>query len=72
MPAEGYMTKMQVLETVRERTGYGRRVVERKLEQMEASGEIRPIPDPGRLYGKLFSKPDIERVVAALTPPPVE
>jgi DNA-binding MarR family transcriptional regulator len=69
MPKAGYMTKTKAMEYVQEHTGYGRRAVERKIEDMEAKGLITLIPDPGHPFAKLLSDTDVEKLVAALTLP---
>ena len=63
------MTKTKAMEHIQEQTGYGRRAVERKIEDMEAKGQITLIPDPGHPFAKLLSEADVEKVVAALTLP---
>jgi biotin operon repressor len=70
MPAPGYMTKTQAVEHVRERTGYGRRAVENKVDELERAGIIKFIPDPGHRFAQLISNNDVEKLVEALTVPP--
>jgi hypothetical protein len=68
MPA-GFVTKTVAVNYIGQRTGYGRRVVERKLEEMQQVGDITFVPDPGRIGVLLLSQDDVEKVVAALTIP---
>ena len=69
MPA-GYVTKTVAVNYIGQRTGYGRCVVERKVEDMAQAGEIMFVPDPGRATVTLISQDDIEKVISALTLPP--
>ncbi len=69
MPA-GYVTKTIAVNYIGQRTGYGRRVVERKIDEMAQSGDIIFVPDPGRASVTLLSQDDIDKVISALTLPP--
>jgi len=69
MPA-GFVTKSVAVNYIGQRTGYGRRVVERKLEEMAQAQQIAFVPDPGRIGVQLLSEGDVEKVVAALSLPP--
>lgn len=66
----GYVSKTLAVEQVRQRTGYGRRTVERKIEEMAEAGLVKLIPDPGQPAYKVISQADVEKVVEALTLPP--
>jgi hypothetical protein len=67
---EGYFTKTAAYEYIRERTGYGRLVIDNKMDELEAEGTIRFIDNPGNRQSKLISRNDVEKVVKALTVPP--
>ncbi len=71
MPAPGYMTKSQMFEYIREKTGYGRRAVEKKLDELEREGTVTVYTDPGNPLIRLISQPDVEKIIAALSLPPV-
>jgi biotin operon repressor len=70
MPAPGYMNKSQMFEYIREKTGYGRRAVEKKLEDLEREGAVTVHDDPGNSLIKLISQGDVEKIIAALSLPP--
>ncbi len=73
MPApEGYVTKMAAITMIRQRTGYGRFVIEKKMAELEAAGNIRFHDNPGNERSKVISKLDVEKIVAALSLPPPE
>lgn len=62
------MLKTQaVLETI-QRTGAGRFIVEKRMTEMESSGEIKFVDDPRDSRKKLISRADVEAVIKALTP----
>ena len=65
----GYRTKTQVFEYVREKTGYGRRVVEKKMDELAREGTIKLIPDPGNKLAILTSDADVEKIIQALSLP---
>lgn len=64
---EGYINKTAAIDQIRKRTGYGRLVVERKVDELERNGIIRIYPDPGRKGILLLSLDDIEKIVQTLT-----
>lgn len=70
MPTPGYMTKTQVFEYIREKTGYGRRAVEKKMDELEREGAIKIYQDPGNPVTRLISQGDVEKIIATLTLPP--
>ncbi len=72
MPTPGYITKNQAIADIQSATGYGRRAALRKIDDMASAGEITLIPDPGNSHATLISKPDVQKVIAAMTLPPVE
>jgi histidinol-phosphate/aromatic aminotransferase/cobyric acid decarboxylase-like protein len=68
----GYLTKNKAAEYIMQHTVFGRRSALRKIEEMASKGEITIHPNPGNPQATLISMPDVEKVVAALTMPPVE
>ncbi len=64
--ATQYMTKMQAIAAIGIETGYGRRVIEQKLDELAADGKIVIEPDP--IYKRQFriSRADVDIVVQAL------
>jgi len=63
-----YMLKTQAVLEVMQRTGAGRFIVEKRMSEMESSGQIRFADDPRDSRKKLLSRNDLELVVRALTP----
>lgn len=63
------MTKTGAVSYISQVTGYGRRAVENKMEELERAGAITFYPDPGRKNTMLISRQDIEKVVQALQKP---
>jgi hypothetical protein len=63
-----YMLKTQAVTEVMQRTGAGRFIVEKRMAEMESSGQIRFADDPRDSRKKLISKEDVEQVIRALTP----
>lgn len=63
-----YILKTQAVVEVMQRTGAGRFIVEKRMTEMESSGQIRFLEDPRDSRKKLISKVDVEAVVSALTP----
>lgn len=70
MPDDGYMSKGEAMEYVREKTGYGRRVIERVMSELEEAGAIHFYPDPGHLQTRIIHIHDVERIIVALRRPP--
>ena len=66
----GYLTKTLAVQYISQRTRYGRRVVERKIEEMEQAKEITYVPDPGRVGVTWLSQVDVDKVISALSLPP--
>jgi hypothetical protein len=70
---EGTMSTQYILKTaavmeVMQRTGAGRFIVEKRMAEMESSGQIRFSEDPRDSRKKLISREHVEAVVRALTP----
>ncbi len=63
-----YMLKTQAVLEVMQRTGAGRFIVEKRMSELESSGQIRFIDDPRDSRKKLISREHVEAVVHALTP----
>ncbi len=64
--AQQYYTKMQAITVIGIETGYGRRVIEAKLDELAAEGKITVEPDP--IYKRQFriSRADVDIVIKAL------
>lgn len=62
-----YTAKTAAVLEIMQRTGVGRFVIERKMNEMEGSGQITFIDDPRDIRKKLISRNDLEAVVQALS-----
>lgn len=62
------MPKTQAVLEIMQRTGVGRFGVERKINEMEITGQIRFLDDPRDIRKKMISREHVEAVVQALTP----
>ena len=62
-----YIAKTQAVLEIMQRTGYGRFVIERKMNEMVGAGLIRFVDDPADIRKKLISRQDVEGVIQALT-----
>jgi hypothetical protein len=62
-----YILKTQAVLEVMQRTGAGRFIVEKRMAEMESSGQIKFVEDPRDSRKKLISGSDVEKVVQALT-----
>ena len=62
-----YIPKTQAIIEIMQRTGAGRFVIEKKINEMEGAGLLRFIDDPRDSRKKLMSKADQEKVTQALT-----
>jgi len=63
-----FLLKTQAVAEVMQRTGAGRFIVEKRMAEMESSGQIRFVDDPRDSRKKLISQDDLEKVVKVLTP----
>jgi len=63
-----FIPKTQAVFEIMQRTGVGRFVVEKKMNEMEGSGQIRFIDDPRDDRKKLISREHVEAIVSVLTP----
>jgi transposase len=63
-----YVGKTAAVLEIMQRTGVGRFVIERKMNEMEGAGQIRFVDDPRDIRKKLISKEHVEEVVRALSP----
>ena len=67
MAAE-YLSKTRAIILISAQTGYGRRVIENKMNELSAQGLIALIPDPGDKRAQLIKRAEVEIVIRALTP----
>lgn len=63
-----YVLKTQAVLEVMQRTGAGRFIVEKRMSELESSGQIRFVDDPRDSRKKLISRQDVDTVAQALTP----
>jgi hypothetical protein len=67
---DDYLTKGAAIMLIRERTGFGRFVVEKKMTELEIAKAIRFLEHPGNERSKLIRMRDVEKIIAALSLPP--
>jgi hypothetical protein len=65
--AHAYLTKGQAMTEIMQATGYGRQVIEKKMVELEAKGQITFVDDPGDTRKKLISREHVEAVIGALS-----
>ena len=63
-----YVGKTTAVIEIMQRTGVGRFVIERKMNELEGAGVIHFVDDPRDIRKKLISRADVEQVVFSLTP----
>jgi len=64
--SQQYYTKTQAVNIISVETGYGRRVIEHKMDELTAEGKINIIPDP--IYSRQFriTRAEIDIVISTL------
>jgi hypothetical protein len=62
-----YITKSQAIAEVMSATGYGRYVIEKKMENLIGAGLIRLIDDPGDRRRQLISREQVQIIIDSLT-----
>lgn len=63
--ADEYMTKTQAVQQIAQETGYGRRVIERTFDKLEATGRIRVRKGPDA-RSLLISRSDMNIIIREL------
>ena len=62
-----YMSKTDAIIDVMQKTGYGRFVIEKRIEKLLGAGQIRLLDDPGDRRRQLISRQDVQTIVDSLT-----
>jgi hypothetical protein len=62
-----YLTKTEAIIEVMQKTGYGRFVIEKRIEKLVGAGTIRLIDDPGDRRKQLISRQDVQAIIDSLT-----
>jgi lipoate-protein ligase A len=65
MPEE-YLTKMEAIEAIRRATGYGKYIIDRKMDELAASGKIVILEDPGDKRKQRISRGHVQIIIDAL------
>ena len=65
--ANEYATKSEAVQEITATTGYGKFVVEKKINELIGAGRIRFIDDPGDSRRKLLSREHIQAIIDSLT-----
>ena len=66
MPETEFVAKTDAIEDVRRATGYGRYIIDRKMDELAEAGKITILEDPGDRRKKIISREHILIVIAAL------
>ncbi len=67
MPTRAYLTKSEAVNEVSEATGYGKFVIEKKINELIGAGRIQFIDDPGDSRRKLLSREHVQVIIDSLT-----
>ena len=62
-----YITKSEAVSEITQKTGYGKFVVEKKINELTGAGKIQFIDDPGDSRRKLLSRIHVQTIIDALT-----
>lgn len=64
-----YVPKTQAVIDIMQATGYGRFVIEKRIEKLLGAGSIKLVDDPGDRRRQLISETDIQVVINSLKLP---
>jgi hypothetical protein len=64
-----YISKTQAITEVMQKTGYGRFVIEKRIEKLVGAGDIRLIDDPGDRRRQLLSQEHVQVIINSLSLP---
>jgi len=64
-----YISKTEAVIEIMQKTGYGRFVIEKRIEKLLGAGQIRLIDDPGDRRRQLLSRQDVQTIIDSLTLP---
>jgi hypothetical protein len=62
-----YLTKSQAIAEITQKTGYGRFVIEKRMERLLEAGKIKLLDDPGDARKQRISRADVQTVIDSLT-----
>ena len=62
-----YVGKTQAVAEMMQQTGFGRFIIERKMNELLTLGKIKLLDDPADIRRKLISRQDMDVIVKALT-----
>src|SRR5262245_23780804 len=64
-----YISKTEAVIEIMQKTGYGRFVIEKRIETLLRAGQIRLIDDPSDRRRQLLSRQDVQTIIDSLTLP---
>jgi hypothetical protein len=64
-----YTAKTEAVTEIMQKTGYGRFVIEKRIEKLLGAGEIRLIDDPGDRRRQLLTREDVQKIIDSLSLP---
>jgi len=66
MQSEDPINKSKAISIISLETGYGRRVIENKMNELAQGGKITMFPDPGDRRIVLISRADVQVIIQSL------
>jgi hypothetical protein len=64
-----YTPKTEAVIEIMQKTGYGRFVIEKRIEKLLGAGQIRLLDDPGDRRKQLLSRQDVQTIIDSLSLP---
>jgi DNA-binding transcriptional regulator GbsR (MarR family) len=64
-----YIPKTEAVTEIMQKTGYGRFVIEKRIEKLLGAGQIRLLDDPGDRRKQLLSRQDVQTIIDSLSLP---
>jgi len=65
VPETEFVAKTDAIEDIRRATGYGRYIIDRKMDELAEAGKIAIFEDPGDKRKKIISRAHIQVIIAA-------
>jgi DNA-binding transcriptional regulator GbsR (MarR family) len=64
-----YTSKTEAVTEIMQKTGYGRFVIEKRIEKLLGASQIRLLDDPGDRRKQLISRQDVQTIIDSLSLP---
>ena len=69
MQPKAYLKKSEAINEIAQATGYGKFVIEKRINELIGAGRIQFIDDPGDSRRKLLSRAHVQVIIDSLTLP---